>query len=265
MSKYFDKLVKINESLDRNMRVKGLVNENVDPNNPKVKEIKDAGLSVGFNTKGIEVSFSDEDEETCKKVFQRTCDELDITSALKGVNTEKLLTGEYVTYGTLAEDLVQEDGSNNDEEITIPKDSLTDDQKKEILVDKGVDKNTVDAMKDTDEISSALDATLNNDNVEKKNESNEDAVYIRMDDDDLEFHGYVKLGSDKLVKIVDSEKDADVFETRARAEKVKKMICDVCSFDPATLTFQDVVSQTDDDGENWKALNPDSPGASVIP
>ena len=264
MSKYFDKLVKINESLDRNMRMKGLVNENVDPDNPKVKEIKDAGLSVGFNTKGIEVSFADEDEETCKKVFQQTCDELDITPMLKDVNTEKLLTGEYVTYGTLEEwNLVQED--NTEDEITIPKDALTDDQKKEILIDKGVDQKTVDSMKDSDEIATALDATLNTDNVEQKNESADDAVYIRMDDDDLEFHGYVKMTPNKLVKIVDSEEDADVFETRAEAEKVKKMICDTCSFDPATLTFQDVVSQTDDDGENWMSLNPDSPGATVTP
>ena len=263
MSKYFDKLVKMNESLDRNMRMKGLVNENVDPNNPKVQEIKKAGLSVGFNTKGIEVSFSDEDEETCKKVFQQTCDELDITSVLKDVNTEKLLTGEYVTYGTLAEDLVQEDGSNNEEEITIPKDSLTDDQKKEILVDKGVDQKTVDSMKDPDEISTALDATLNNDNVEQENESMDEAVVMRIDDNDLEVHGYIKMGIDNKVKFVDNEDEADVFDTRKEAEIVKQEICDTCSFDPDTITFQNAYPQDEDNGENWMALDPAHPGATT--
>ena len=158
--------------------------------------------------------------------------------------------------------LVAEDG-NNDDEITIPKDSLTDDQKKDILVDKGVDQNTVDAMKDSDEIASALDATLNNDNVEQKNESADEAVILRMDDNDLELHGYIKMNIDNKVRFVDDEAEADVFDTREEAEIVKKEICDMCSFDPDTITFQNAYSQVDGDGEEWMALDPAHPGATT--
>ena len=262
MSKYFDKLVKMNESLNRELRHKGLVTENVDPNNEMCKRIRKAGLSVGYNTKGIEVSYTADDERESRAIFDRLCASCGIADLVEGVTTEKMLTGEYVTYGNVLEKNVVAENGDKDE-ISIPKDALTDDQKKDILVDKGVDKKTVDAMKDPDEISSALDATLNNDNVEQKNESMDEAVVMRIDDNDLEVHGYIKMGIDNKVKFVDNEDEADVFDTKKEAEIVKQEICDTCSFDPDTITFQNAYPQDEDNGENWMALDPAHPGATT--
>ena len=235
--------------------------------------------------------------------------------------------------------LVLED--TKEDEISIPKDALTDDQKKEILVDKGVDQKTVDAMKDPDEISSALDATLNNDNVEKESStgsdvsnmdwegpaiikkedpdgdtfyvkddewssdiqdayefpSKEDAadkivelggdylfvwpatmkkegldesinesdgeVYLRMDDDDLDIHGFIQWDEEN-VAFVDDEEEAHIFDSKADAEDAILDICDKFNYDPETFSTQEVDSQVADNGENWVSLDPTDATATTI-
>lgn len=179
MSKYFDKLVQINESL--------------------TKELKDKGLIM------------EEDEETS---------------------------------------------------VPVPADSLTDDQKKEILTSKDVDKKLVDGMS-PEEMDGALKIVNNDD---QQNESSDDGeVYLRMDDDDLDIHGYVKMDVAEKVDFVDSEAEADVFASRQEAEELMKDICDRFNYDPSTFTFQDVKSQVADDGENWVSIDSSNPSATVIP
>lgn len=339
MSKYFDKMVHMNESLSRELRHKGLVKENVDPNSELVKKIKEAGLSVGFNTKGIEVSFADEDENTSKNVFKQVCDQLKITNLLQNVNTEKLLGGEFVTYANIDEkNIVKEDG--DEETIELPKDALTDDQKKDILIKNGADKKLVDGMTpeemdgalkmnnadnganesvntDTslmdwdgpaiikrqgedgdsfyikdDEWSSDIQeayefpskedaadkikqlggdddmfvwpAHMKKDGVDESIKESEGEVYLRIDDDDLDIHGYVQWEDDK-VNFTDDEQDADVFASKADAESAIIDICDMFNYDPETFTTQEVDSQVSDDGSNWVSIDSANPSATVIP
>ena len=230
--------------------------------------------------------------------------------------------------------------------IEVPSDSLSDDQKKDILLDKGVDKTAVEKMKDTEEIDTALNTTLNTDEAQAENESvntdtslmdwdgpaiikkegedsdsfyikddewstdiqlayefpsKEDAadkikqlggdymfiwpatmkkegldesiiesdgeVYLRMDDDDLDMHGYLKSmdGLDKReLEWTDDEKKAEVFVSKADAESAILDICDMFNYDPETFSTQEVDSQVSDNGENWVSLDPTDTTVSTI-
>jgi len=87
--------------------------------------------------------------------------------------------------------LVVVNEGDDENTIEIPKDSLTPDQKKEILLDKGVDQKAIDNLKDDKEIDGALDATLNNDEVKKESESARDPLV-----DYLQEHAKVRSASD---------------------------------------------------------------------
>ena len=261
----------------------------------------------------------------------------------KLVKMNENLTKELKDKGLVLED-------TKEDEISIPKDALTDDQKKDILVDKGVDQKTVDAMKDPDEISSALDATLNNDNVEKESSAGSDVsdmdwdgpaiikwfdpekdvdsfyvkdgewstdiqnayefpgkedaadkielllkdnkeftkdnmfiwsanmkkeeldesinesdgeVYLRMDDDDLDIHGYIQWDEEN-VAFVDDEEEAHIFDSKTDAEAAILDICDKFNYDPETFSTQEVDSQVSDNGENWVSLDPTDATATTI-
>lgn len=347
MSKYFDKMVHMNESLDRELRHKGLVKENVDPNSELVKKIKEAGLSVGFNSNGIEVSFADEDEATSKSVFQQVCDQLKITKLLQNVNTEQMLGGEFVTYGNIAEQsIVKEDGDGDEEMVPVSADSLTDKQKEDAIekaaTDAGlenVDQETIKSIAKDEKktagvqelLASQKNESLNTDTslmdwdgpaiIKQQGEdgdsfyikddvwssdiqeayefpSKEDAadkikqlggdddmfvwpahmkkdgvdesinesdgeVYLRMDDDDLDIHGYVQWDEEN-VAFVDDEEEAHIFDSKADAEAAILDICDKFNYDPETFTTQEVDPQVADDGENWVSLDPTDATATTL-
>lgn len=186
----------------------------------------------------------------------------------KLLKIDESLTKELKDKGLYNED-------DKDDTIEIPKDSLTDDQKKDILLDKGVEKDTVDNMKQPEEIDTALNTTLNTDETKAENESaivepdageddeSNENVYVRIDDEDLDLHGYIGKG-DKDFNLVDDEKDAQVF-TRAEAANKIAEVCDKYHYDYNTFNIQDVESQVDDDGENWVSIDSSNPSATVIP
>lgn len=306
MSKYYDKLVEIDESL--------------------TKEMKEHGL-------------------TCESDGQK--------KEILGNNRE--LKGENVDPKSDEDDLVvTEDG---DETIEIPKDSLTDDQKKDILADKGVDKKTVDNLKDTEEIDGALDATLNNDEVKKESgavdladmdwdgpailkyanpntperggfyvtdeewssdiqratefDSKEAAqdkldelvdkkgmdgkylyiwsakmkfdegtdvseeVVLRMDDDDLDMHGFVKGRDGKELELTDNEEEAEKFQHEELGKSKIEAICAKFHYDPSTFKTVSLDPRADepyeddnevaiDDTETWVSLDPTNPSATTL-
>ena len=215
MSKYYSKLIQINENLDKELMEKGIVNSEINANDVVVKNDK--------------------------------------------------------------VDLVKEDDGDGNT-IEIPKDSLTPEQKKEILLDKGVDQKAIDNLKDNKEIDGALDATLNNDEVKK--ESNEDVseeVVVRIDDDDLTMHGYLK-SDDGLNKgeleWTDDIKVAKIFQHEEMGQNAIEAICNRFHYDPSTFKtvsldpradepYED--DNNDDSGENWVSLDSMHPGATTIP
>ena len=241
--------------------------------------------------------------------------------------------------------------------IEISKDSLTPDQKKGILLDKGVDQKTIDNLKDDKEIDGALDVTLNNAAVKSESgavplsdldwdgpailkydnpntpewggfyvtdeewssdiqratefdskeaaqekldelvEKNADMdgncfyiwsakmkfdegadvseeVVIRMDDDDLDIHGYLK-SDDGLNKgeleWTDDIKAAKVFQHEELGQNAIEAICNRFHYDPSTFTTKSVDPRADEpyeddeEGQNWVSLDPMHPGATTLP
>lgn len=217
MSKYYSKLIQINENLDKELMEKGIVNSEINANDTVVKN-----------------------------------DKVDLVK--------------------------EDDGDGNTIEIST--DSLTDDQKKEILLDKGVDQKALDNLKDPKELDGALSATLNN--AEVKKESDEEAdiseeVVIRMDDDDLDMHGYLK-SDDGLTKgeleWTDDIKAAKVFQHEEMGQNAIDAICNRFHYDPSTFKTisldpraDEPYEDSDDDnfGENWVSLDSMHPGATTLP
>ena len=215
MGKYYDKLIQMNENLDKELMEKGIVNVELNTNDKLVK-----------------------DDKT---------------------------------------DIVKEDGENT---IEISKDSLTDEQKKEILLDKGVDQKAIDNLKSSDELDGALTAATANDvKKESGRENISEEVVIRIDDDDLDMHGYLKSddGINKgELEWTDDIKDAKVFLHEELGQNVIEAICNKFHYDPSTFKtvsldprenepYEDAVSDDDNFGDNWVSLDSMNPSATTLP
>lgn len=256
--------------------------------------------------------------------------------------------------------VVTEDGGTDENSIEIPKDSLTPDQKKEILLNKGVDQKAVDNLKDDKALDGALDATLNNDEVKQESgavrledldwegpailkydnpnepdyggfyvsdkewssdiqratefDSKEDAqkkidelvasgdfdgeylyiwsaqskldesdgavkveddidesVILRMDDDDLDMHGFVKKFENGEIEWTNDEQEAERFQHEELGQNKIEAICTKFHYDPSTFTIKSVDPRADEpyeddeEGQNWVSLDPMHPGATTLP
>ena len=219
MGKYYDKLIQMNENLDKELMEKGIVNVELNTNDKLVK-----------------------DDKT---------------------------------------DIVKEDGENT---IEISKDSLTDEQKKEILLDKGVDQKAIDNLKSSDELDGALTAATANDvkkesGGEEEDDNISEEVVIRMDDDDLDMHGYLK-SDDGLNKgeleWTDDIKDAKVFQHEELGQNAIEVICNKFHYDPSTFKtvsldpranepYEEAVSDDDNFGDNWVSIDTMNPSATTLP
>ena len=214
MSKYFDKLVKMNESLDAEL-----------------------------HAKGIDVSTSNRVDNT--------------NNASKNGKNEVVL---------------EEEEENS---VPVPADTLTDDQKKEILIDREIDKQVVDGMT-PEEMDGALKAS---DEEQQKNESIDgdvsEEVVIRMDDDDLEMHGYVSTVGGKELVLTDKIEDAQVFQHEELGQSRIEAICHKFHYDPSTFKTVSLDPRADepyeddnevniDDGEAWVSLDPMNPQATTL-
>ena len=174
-------------------------------------------------------------------------------------------------------DIVKEDGENT---IEISKDSLTDEQKKEILLDKGVDQKAIDNLKSSDELDGALTAATANDvKKESGREDISEEVVIRMDDDDLDMHGYLK-SDDGLnkgeIEWTDDIKDAKVFRNEELGQNAIESICNKFHYDPSTFKtvsldpranepYEEAVSDDDNFGDNWVSIDSMNPSATTLP
>lgn len=240
MSKYFDRLVQINESLDMEL---GNEPEMVSAKNnfeAAIKTYSKEGLSDGdCLIKAFNIYLYNNPNTQDKSI-----DDISLAGFCKWLTADPNDTELYL----------EEDEDN----ISIPKDSLTDDQKKDILKDNGVDAATVDGMKGSDELDSALDATLNND--ELKMESEEEKV-IRIDDDDLDVHGFVKSFDGEKVEFTDNENEAMTFIARDKMDKEINDICAKCNYDPETFSTVSLDGEIED---KWVSLDPIDRGATTL-
>jgi hypothetical protein len=178
--------------------------------------------------------------------------------------------------------IILEDGENT---IEISTDSLTDDQKEEILLDKGIDKKTLDNLKkDPKKLDGALTAVAADDVKQESVGEDEDddiseEVVIRIDDDDLDLHGYLK-SDDGLSKgeleWTDDIKAAKAFQHEELGQNKIEAICSKFHYDPSTFKtisldpradepYEDDEESNDNFGENWVSLDPMHPQATTLP
>ena len=220
MGKYYDRLVKMNESLDAELHAKGIdvsAANRVDNTNNASKQGKN------------EVVLEDEEEENS---------------------------------------------------VPVPADTLTDDQKKKILIGRDIDKQVVDGMS-PEEMDGALKAS---DEEQQKNESLDgdvseevlsEEVVIRMDDDDLEMHGFVKSHDGDELELTEDKSEAERLQHEELGQNVIEAICHKFHYDPSTFStvsvdpraeepYEDDNEVNIDDGEAWVSLDPLDSQATTI-
>lgn len=158
----------------------------------------------------------------------------------------------------------------DDETIEVPADSVTPEQKQNILSDMmddaKVDKKTadvlMDGLKDNPEAMDGAAKVLSN--VLKKESADEEYI-IRMDDDDLDMHGYLELANvQDGFSLTEEEGGAAIFNSEEAARDEIETICRLYHYDPETFSLQNLNSMVDDNGENWVSIDTMHPGASTI-
>ena len=233
MSKYFDKLVQINESLDKELgNEQEMVNSAKNNFEAAIKTYSKQGLSDGDC---LIWAFND---------FLRN------NPSMKGKSIDDISLSGFCKWLTADPEETELYLEEDEDTIEIPKDSLTDDQKKDILKDNGVDASTVDGMKSSDELDSAMDATLNNNELKK--ESSDGEFILKIVDEDLDIDGYVSEFNGKVVDITPVEDEAKIYGSEDEARKAIEDMCNSCHYDPETFTV--MPKDDEDDDENWTAL-----------
>ena len=216
MSKYYSKLIQINENLDKELMEKGIVNSEINANDTIVKNNKT--------------------------------------------------------------DMVKEGDENGEDMVPVPADSLTDDQKQDILADTvkdaglKVDQKVLDDISKNPEQLAGVQKILGDGQKNESNEYDSDGVVIRMDDDDLDLHGYVVDFDDEEdfwgnqdIQLTDNEQEALELNSEGEARDFISEICVKFKYDPSTFSIQNANSQVDDNGENWVSLDSMHPGATTLP
>ena len=233
MSKYFDKLVQMNESLDKELgNEQEMVNSAKNNFEAAIKTYSKQGLSDGDC---LIMAFNDFLRSN-PSMKDKSIDDISLAGFCKWLTADPEETELYL----------EEDKDT----IEIPKDSLTDEQKKDILKDNGVDASTVDGMKSSDELDSAMDATLNNNELKK--ESSDGEFILKIVDEDLDIDGYVSEFNGKVVDITPVEGEAKTYDSEDEARKAIEDMCNSCNYDPDTFTV--MPKDSEDDDENWMAL-----------
>lgn len=168
---------------------------------------------------------------------------------------------------------------NEDQEmVSVPADSLSDDQKKGILSDTlkdsglKVDDKVVDELVKNPEQMAGVQKVLGDE--QKENESSDDVseeVVIRMDDDDLDMHGYVSTEDGKELGLTDNMEEAQKFQHEELGQNHIEAICNKFHYDPSTFKTVSVDPRADepyednnDESEQWISLNPLDPTATTI-
>ena len=287
MGKYFDKLVQMNEALDKEMMEKGVVNTDLTANDKVVKDDKtDIVKEDGENT--IEVSTDSLTDDQKKEILldkgvdQKAIDNLKSSDALDGALT-----------AATANDVKQESGAvelsdmNWDGPAILKYDNpnepdhggfyVNDKEWSSDIQNANEFGSKEDAQKKIDE----LVATGNYDgdylyiwSAKSKFDEGEDIseeVVVRMDDDDLNMHGFVKKFENGEIEWTNDEQEAERFQHEELGQNKIEAICNRFHYDPSTFTIKSVDPRADEpyeddeEGQNWISLDPMHPGATTLP
>jgi len=271
MSKYFDRLLKMNESLDAELEKRGLkfVKEAGDEEMVPVPAdslsddqkkgilsdtLKDAGLKVDDKVvdelvknpdemAGVQKVLGDEQKENESGAVPLEDLDWDGPAILKFDNpNEPDYGGFYVKDGEWTSDIQAATEFDSKEAAQEKLDDLVD--------KKGMDGNYLYIWSAKSKFDEGEDVS--------------DEVVIRMDDDDLDMHGYVPDDIEAELVLVDDEKDAAMFASREEAQKTIDDLCSRFHYDPSTFTFQDCESQVSVDGDAWISLDPMNGQATTV-
>ena len=261
MGKYFDKLMKMNENLTKELKDKGLVSEGDERENiaiPKDALTDDQKAKI-LKDRGVDTDGMSPDE---------------LNGALMASDDEGF-DGEQSS-GQPAAESINTDTSLMDWEgpAIIKKEDpdgdtfyVKDDEWSSVIQDAYEFPGKEDAADKIKQLGGdymfVWPATMKKDGVDESINESDGEVYLRIDDDDLDIHGYVQWEDDK-VNFTDNEQDADVFASKADAESAILDICDMFNYDPETFSTQDVDSQVSDNGDNWVSLDPTDATATTI-
>lgn len=335
MGKYFDKLVKMNEALDKEMLEKGIVNTEINANDKTVKDDKTNIVKEdGENT--IEISKDSLTDDQKKEILldkgvdQKAVDNLKSSDALDGALT-----------AAMANDVKQESGSGRDPlvdylqehaNVRSENDCVTPELAVDMVSDilkighpyhikdklgptrhfmkygkskytfvivRRTDKNMVIYKDDEPGEFYALDSNLTNEEFFKQiagfirklgadkglcessldNSDVSEEVVVRIDDDDLDMHGYLKSddGLDvRELEWTDDIKAAKAFQHEELGQNAIEAICTKFHYDPNTFKtisldpradepYEDDEENNDNFGENWVSIDPMHPSATTLP
>ncbi len=272
MSKYFDKLVEINENLDKELKSRGIKfmmnedNEKSDGDDmvsvhadsltdDQKKEVladtvSDAGLDVDDKTLD-EISNNPEQLAGVQKMLdaqKKSNESLNTDTSMMDWDGPAILKKEY---------------PDSDSFYVNDKEWSTDIQRAYEFPSKE------DAAEKIRQLGGDYmfiwPATMKQEELGESINESDGEVCLRMDDDDLDIHGFVKWDIAEKVEFVDDEKDADVFDTEDDAKSMILDICDKFNYDPDTFSIQHVNPQDGGDGENWVSIDSSNPSATTIP
>ena len=262
MSKYFDKLLRMNESLDKELKDKGLVKEddrNEDmvpvPADSLTDDQKKGILSDTMKDAGLEA-----DDKLIDDISKNPEQLAGVQKILDAQKNESLNTDtSMMDWDGPA--IIKKEGEDSDSFYIKDDEWSTDIQlayefpSKEDAADK-IEQLGGDYM-------FIWPATMKKEGLDESINESDGEVYLRMDDDDLDIHGFIQWDEEN-VGFTNDESEAEIFASKADAEAAILDICDKFNYDPETFTTQEVDSQVSDNGENWVSLDPTDATATVV-
>ena len=99
----------------------------------------------------------------------------------------------------------------------------------------------------------------------------DESVILRMDDDDLDMHGFVKKFENGEIEWTNDEQEAERFQHEELGQNKIEAICTKFHYDPSTFTIKSVDPRADEpyvddeESQNWVSLDPMHPGATTLP
>ena len=265
MSKYFDKLMKMNENLTKELKKKGLFTEGEEE---EMVSVPADSLSDDQTKKILADTIHDKVDP---KVDDKTIDEISKDPVKASAVTDLLAEVEPKKESTDETDISKMDWEGP---AIIKKEDpdgdtfyVKDDEWSSDIQDAYEFPGKEDAADKIGQLGGdylfVLPATMKKEGLDESINESDGEVYLRMDDDDLDIHGYVQWENDK-VNFTDNEQDADVFASKADAESAILDISDMFNYDPETFTTQEVDSQVSDNGDNWVSLDPTDATATTV-
>ena len=265
MSKYFDKLMKMNENLTKELKKKGLFTEGEEE---EMVSVPADSLSDDQTKKILADTIHDKVDP---KIDAKTIDDIAKdpvkASAVTDLLAEVEPKNESINTDTSLMDwdgpaIIKHQGEDGDSFYIKDDEWSSDIQEAYEFPSKEDAADKIKQLGDDGDMF-VWPAHMKKDGVDESINESDGEVYLRMDDGDLDIHGYVQWEDDK-VNFTDNEQDADVFASKADAESAILDICDMFNYDPETFTTQEVDSQVSDNGDNWVSLDPTDATATTI-